>query len=308
MKYLFFLILVVIPVCLYAQNEWDELSYTGDYPLFDLENDPPSFYPFALSGQYVDVHKTTFRTPGLEGRKLKYRQWNAAFAYTHPFSQYCGLIFGAGWVGTEVDMQDNPEFSETFFNYVNFSFGGFTKAFDDWTWTLTLATFLDVEEFSFADYTLYQGVLWGKYDFCEWLELDVGLILELGLHKEKIWPIIGFSYLPWRNWRINAVYPINVSIEYEWSPCWTLAGSVRFLRNRHRVQKEEMNSQGIFEYRTSGAELDLIFSPFRWVSVKGFAGHAFDGDLKITDRNNHNATHYKFKGSFYAGASAVLSF
>lgn len=307
MRYLF-IFLFVIPVFLCAQDEGENWSAHGDYPLFDLENTPPPFYPFSLSGQYVDVQKATFRTPGLEGRTLRYRQWDAAFAYTHPFCEYWGLIFGAGWVGTEVDMTENPEFSQTLFNYVNFSVGGFTKAFPDWTWTLTFAAFLDVEEFSFADYALYQTVLWGKYDFCKWLELDFGLILELGLYKEKVWPIIGFVFLPWENWRINAVYPINVSIEYEWSSCWTLAGSIRFLRNRHRVSKEEMNSQGIFEYETAGAEFDLIFSPFKWASVKGFAGRTFQGDLKVTDRNDNNSHHYKFNGSFYAGASAVVSF
>ncbi len=303
MRY-FILMLICIPLSLMAQEEWDNL----EYPLFDLENTPPPHNPFSVSGQYLAVSKASFRSPDVKNSNLRYRQADAAFAYTHPFSEYCGLIFGAGWVGTEVDMKDNPDFHETNFNYVNFSIGGFTKACTDWTWTLTLAAFLDTEEFSFNDYALYQGVLWGKYEFCKWIELDFGLILEAGLYKEKVWPIIGFIYVPWENWRINAVYPINVAIEYEWSRYLKVAGSIRFLRNRHRVQKEEPNSQGIFEYHTSGAELDLICSPIERLSIKGFAGHTFDGDLKITDRNDHNAHHFKFNGSFYAGASAVFSF
>lgn len=300
----FLIILFLIPTLLGAQEEEDNLNY----PLFELENSPPPFYPFSLSGQYLSVNKTSFRTPGFENSNLVYRQTDAAFAFTHPFCQYCGLIFGSGWVGTEVDMKDNPEFNETHFNYVNFSVGGFTKAFPDWTWTLTVAAFLDTEQFSFSDYALYQGVLWGKYDFCKWVELDFGLILEWGLKKEKVWPILGFIYTPNENWRLYAVYPINIALEYEWSSCWKVAGSVRFLRNRHRVKKDEPNSQGIFEYRTTGAEFDLIFSPFEWFSVKGFAGSTFNGDFEVTDRNDHNSRHYKFKGSPYYGISGVLSF
>lgn len=291
---------------LYSQEESDAAD--SNYPLFETENAPPPQYPFALSGQYLKVEKAPFRTKGFKDQHLRYGQWDVAFAYTHPISKIWGLIFGSGWVGTEVDMSNNPEFSETNFNYVNFSVGGFTKAFPSWTWTMTLAAFLDTEEFSFSDYALYQGVLWGKYDVCKWLELNFGLILELGLRKEKVWPILGFIYTPCRNWRINAVYPINIAVEYEWSPCWKIAGSVRFLRNRHRVQKEEFNSQGIFEYHTTGAELDLIFSPLQRLSIKGFAGKTFDGDLKVTDRNDKHSIHYKFEGSFYSGVSAVFSF
>ncbi len=302
MRYLL-LTLVLFPIFLCAEDE-----YTGDYPLFGVENSPPPFYPFSLSGQYVDVQETSFRSPGLEGRKLRYTQADAALAFTLPCSEYFGFIFGAGWVGTEVDMDQNPEFSETNFNYANFSIGAFSKSFPDWTWTLTLAAFLDFEDFGFNDYTLYQGVLWGKYDFCKWLELDFGLILEVGLNKEKVWPIFGLSFTPWDKVRINAIYPINIAIEYDWSKCWTVAGSIRFLRNRHRVNSDEINPKGIFEYCTSGAELDLIFTPFKWAILKGFAGTTFDGDLKITDRHNNNAHHYKFNGSLYAGASAIASF
>lgn len=300
MKYILFLLL--LPTLLFAVE--DDLNY----PLFEVENAPPPFYAFSISGQYVDVSKTDFRSPGLENSNLIYRQADAAFAYTHPCTEVAGFIFGAGWVGTDVDMKDNPDFNETNFNYINFSVGGYTKAFDPWTWTLTLAAFLDTEEFSFSDYALYQGVLWGKYAFCPYVELDFGLILEVGLNKEKVWPILGFIYTPWDCFKINAVYPINITAEYFWNDAWTLAGSIRFLRNRHRVQKDEPNSQGIFEYRTTGAELDLIYSPLDRLSVKGFAGKTFDGDLKMTNRRDNNGRHFKFDGSFYWGVSGVFSF
>lgn len=294
MRYL--LLLLLTPTLIFGQTD------EGGYPT------PPPFYPFSVSGHYLAVQKAHFRTPGFEDKWMRYKEGGAAFSYTHPFNELCGLIFGTGWVGTVVDMEDNPAFHDTFFNYVNFSVGGFTKVFPDWTWTLTAAAFLDTESFSFADYALYQGVLWGQYAFCKWLELDCGLILECGLDRDKVWPIIGFVFKPWDKWRLNAVYPINLALEYEWTRCLTLAGSIRFLRNRHRVDQDEPDPQGIFEYRDIGAEFDLTFSPFTWGSAKGFIGKTFDGDLKITDRNYHNAIHYKFVGSYYAGVSARFSY
>lgn len=292
--------LFLLPFSLIAQ-EWDS-------QVFNLENHPNPIYPISVSGSYLTVHKAHFRTPGLEEETLKYRQSDLAMAFTYPFNSYCGLIFGAGWIGTEVKMERNPEFDETLFNYINLSIGGFTKGFSDWTWALTLAAYLDTGHFSFIDYALYDGVLWGKYTLSKWIELDFGLIVEVGLHKEKVWPIIGFIYLPCDNWRVSVVYPIDISIEYDFWSYWTVGGSIRFLRNRHRVGQDEPNPQGIFEYRTTGAEIELICAPFDWFSITGFAGSTFNGDFKVTNRNNHQATHYKFKASGYAGVSAILSF
>ncbi len=280
----------------------------SDDPLFQLENSPPPFYPISISGSYVDVSKAHFRTSEFQHDTVKYRQGEVAVALTYPFNDVCGLIFGAGWIGTEVNMENNPEFHETFFNYINGSLGAFTNAFPDWTWSATFSVYLDTAEFSFIDYALYDGVLWGRFDCCDSFELDFGFIVEAGLHKEKVWPILGFVWLPWECLRISAVYPVDISIEYSFLSYWSAGGSIRFLRNRHRVKPCEPNPQGIFEYRTAGAEFDLNFTPFDWFAVSGFAGSTFNGDFKVTNRNDNDPTHFKFKGSFYAGASAILSF
>lgn len=276
--------------------------------IFNLENSPPPIFPFSVSGSALSVNKTHFRTPGFEDDTLVYKQYEAAFAYTHPINSVCGLIFGAGWVGSEVNMVKNPEFDETRFDYVTLSLGGFTKAFPDWSWTFSLSAFLDTEVFSLIDYTLYQGVLWGKYELSPYLELDFGFIAEIGLSKEKLWPILGFIYSPSDSWRIHAVYPIRVSVDYLVRNWITLSGSIRFLRNRHRVTKEEPNPSGIFEYHTIGAEFDVTLSPLKRLSLKGFAGTTFNGDLKITDSQNRAAQHFKFKGSPYVGVSGVFSY
>lgn len=302
--FVLFLHIFVICFSLYGQEEFD----ITDYPSFYIENSPPPTYPFSVSGQYISVDKTKFCRPSLKYSNLLYRELDVSISYMHPFNSICGLIFGSGLVRTEVDMKDNPYFSETIFNYLNFSAGIFTKSFTDWTWTLSLAAFLDLEELSLSDYALYQGVLWGKYLASPCLELDFGLITEIGLKKDKVWPIVGFIYSPSDKWKFNVVYPINIALEYEFSPYWKLSGSVRFLRNRHRVQKEEALSQGIFEYRTTGGEVDIIFSPFSVLLMKGFFGHTFKGDLEVTDFRDENSNHLKFRGSYYYGASAVLSF
>ncbi len=273
----------------------------------ESEEDP--FYPFSVIATYVGVDKADFRSSSFGGQHIRYHQTDIAFTYIHPFTPYCGMLFGAAYVGTGVDWKENPDFNETDFGYVNFSVGGFTRSFPQWVWTATAGIFIDTEEFDLSDYSIYQGVLQGKYELNDWVIFDLGFILELGLNKEKIWPILGFELFPCDSWKLSAVYPANIRFEYFLHPKITTAAYIRFLRNRHRVASDEPLPKGIFEYQNWGAELELIYRPLKCISFKGFGGSTFGGgDLKVTDRKDHNARHYKFNGSFYGGATAAWTF
>ncbi len=298
MKRLFLLLL--LPFSMVAQ-EWDQ-------DVFYIQNIPSPAYPFSLSGTYINVNETHFRKPDLADQSLKYRQWNTVFAYTHPFNECNGLILGAAWLGSEVNMEENIDFDETEFDYFNFSAAHYISSFPDWVWTVSLTAYLDAANFSLIDYALYQGVLWGRYTWCQPLELDFGLMVEAGLRKEKVWPIIGFVFTPSERWRISAVYPIDLSIAYSLHPALTAAASIRYLRSRHRVGEEEPNSQAIFDYRAAGIEGDLNFTPYPFLSVTGFAGSTLNGDFEISNRNNKRTKHLKFARSLYAGVTAFLSY
>jgi hypothetical protein len=265
-------------------------------------------FPFSLSAEYLAVGEAKFRTPSVEGEHLVYHQATLALAYIHPFTSYCGMIFGSGYVGTKVAWKENPSFDEKHFSYVDFALGGYTTSLPDWFWSLTVTGFIDTEVLDLSDYALYQGVLWGKYNWCDAMTLHAGFILEIGLNQEKIWPILGFEWTPCSNWRLHAIYPVDISLEYDFFEDWTIGTSIQFLRNRHRVKETEPLPKGVFEYRTWGAEIDLSYTPFPWLMVEGFAGSTFYGELKIADWRNKHATHYKFKDAFYSGISAVLSY
>ena len=293
------LLLLLLPLTLIAQEV--------DDAIFKLENDPP-FFPCSFAASYVDVNKTHVTSHDFEGKELIFRQWETAGVHIHPLSPVCGLTFGAGWVGAELNLENNTDFHQIIFNYLNLLVGGYTSAFSDWLWKASVGAYLDTEEYSLIDYTLYQGVIWGKYAFSRPLELDFGFIVEWGLSRNKVWPLIGFIYVPSPRWQINAVFPVDLSIDYTVCECLEASASLRFLRSRHRVQQNEPNSQGIFEYHATGAEFDLTYAPFIRFCVTGFLGSTLGGDLKISDRNDENANHLKFDGSFYAGVTALLSF
>jgi len=304
MKKLFLFLLLAFSISVFSEE-------SDPFPNGIEEPAPSStpLHPFAISGDFFFVKKAHFRDKDIEDETISYGQIDAAFAYTHACNPYCGFIFGAGYVGSKVDWDENPFFSEKYFNYVSFQVGAFTRAEENWMWTLNANMFIDTEILDLADYALYQAVLWGKYKWFDCLRLDVGFILEVGLSKEKIWPILGFEFAPYpEKWSLTVIYPIDISFEYYLSKMWTAGASIRFIRNRHRVRESEPLPRGIFEYQATGAEFDLTFQPFSWFFVTGFVGSTFLGDLKITNANNHDAQFFKFDGSLYAGVSAVLAY
>jgi hypothetical protein len=295
-----FLALALFPsLLLFGAEDYDEINFYEA---------AASFRAFGLNGTYLNVQPATFRTEDLPGKYLRYIQSDAAFSYTYPCTPEYGFILGAGWVGTEVDMQNNPQFDETNFNYVTFSLGGFSSSWCHWLWTATFSMLLDTQQINLSEYALYQGVLWGKYTLNPSLEFDIGVIAEIGLNKEKVWPIIGFIYNYNSCLSLHAVFPLDMTLQYDMYDWLTIAGSIRFLRNRHRVSDDNPNPQAIFEYRTTGVEFDLTYTPFEYLSVKGFVGSTLNGDFKVTNKNNHHAVHYKFNGSMYAGITGQVSY
>ena len=295
-------LLALIPTLLFAYDEYEAM--------FDVPADPPPYSPLSLSGSYLQVSRARFTDPvNVQGDKLVYKQFDAAVAYTHPLTDCYGLIFGSGWVGTVVDWTSNPFFDETDFNYINLSTGIYTDWLDPITLILSAGVFLDTAHFSFIDYTLFQPLAQAKYHITQSLEADLGVICEIGLDRNEYWPIAGFNYIPPEtNWRIHAVYPINIDLEIDVNECLTAAGALRFLRNRHRVGDDNPLPQAVFQYKSWGAEFNLNFHPYSWVTIMGAVGTTLSGRLRIANRTNSEASVYRFENTPYGAFNAILSF
>jgi len=277
---------------------------------FDIPAEPPPYSPLSLSGSYLQVARARFQDPlSIAGEKLTYKQFDTAVAYTHPLDSCYGLIFGAGWVGTVVDWPQNPSFTETDFNYVNLSTGIYTDWLDPLTLIASIGIFLDTAHLNLIDYTLYQPLLQGKLQLFRSLEIDGGVIFEVGLDRNEVWPIVGFNYIPEdTNWRVHAVYPINVDVEFDVNDCLTAAAAMRFLRNRHRVGDDNALPQAVFQYKSWGAEVNLNYHPFNNFNLVGAVGMTIAGRLRIANRINEEANVYRFENTLYGAANVVLSF
>jgi hypothetical protein len=296
------LFLALIPTLLFSYDEYEAM--------FDIPADPPPYFPLSLSGSYLQVSRARFTEPtNVEGDKLIYKQFDTAVGYTHPITDCYGLIFGSGWVGTVVDWINNPLFDETDFNYINLSGGIYSDWLDPITLILTAGVFFDTAHFSLMNYTLFQPLVQAKYHATQSLEVDLGVICEIGLDRNEYWPIVGFNYIPENtNWRIHAVYPINIDVEFDVNECLTAAGAIRFLRNRHRVGDDNPLPQAVFQYKSWGGEFNLNYHPYSWVNIMGAVGTTLSGRLRVANRNNEDASVYQFENTLYGAFNAIISF
>lgn len=266
---------------------------------------PPSWI---LSGEGALVSQTEFYSPQVAGETLTFREWTLNLSHTWTFDPEHRASFAVGNVWVQADWPENPYFDETDFSYLAFSLGGFTTAFCNWQWQGTLTLQIDPRYFQPILYALYDGQMWGRYTYNEDVGLHLGFLAEVGLYKTRAWPILGFDAVLSPRWKLNLVYPLQLSLEWLWTERLKWALSAQFLRSRHRVAKDEPLSRAIFEYQTIGIEADLIWLWRGMPVVKGFVGRTCQGYFKITNNHDSNATYEKFNGSFYGGGMVMVGF
>lgn len=264
--------------------------------------------PFSLEGGYVAAMPARLCEEGIEGEELRFARAETRLNYTYAMTPCFGLLMGAGYDRITLDWHKNPFFKEKHFGYVNFAIGAYTTAFCDFLWSATLAIFIDTEVLDITNYALYEGVFFGEHKLSQELRFQVGFIVESGLNNDKIWPILGFEWDGGKRWRIGAVYPLDIAIEYRLMPELSIATSARFFQSRHRLKISEPLSQGLFQYQNIGIEGSLLCHPIQGFVLNGFIGTTLKGDLKITNPNYLIGTHYKLNNALYGGLEANLMF
>ncbi|MFX6907688.1 hypothetical protein ABTH77_20760, partial [Acinetobacter baumannii] len=60
-------------------------------------------------------------------------------------------------------------------------------------------------------YTRYSALIWGRYCYSSTIGLHAGFYGFYNLRKDKVYPIVGFDWHPWKNWQFNVIFPMNVS-------------------------------------------------------------------------------------------------
>ena len=205
------------------------------------DDDKPTY---TVDVEFLSTGDAKFKDVGITNQHLNFQKWQALSSYTHHIGSHHGLVFELGYSSDKFDWKENPAFTESTYNSLNFGIGTFSSALTNWLWKGGLYASVDTEEFDFTHYALYSGTLWGRYTYSDNIDIHIGIHGNVGMKKDEVYPIIGLQYSPDNRWKLNLVYPQNLSAIYSLNDLWSVSLIGEFFKNRHRVSKNAGTMSG----------------------------------------------------------------
>lgn len=272
-----------------------------------------SRHPVHFDSEYRYVDKAKFRTHPVKGTHAEYQDAHAFLYYSHYLTPHNSLSWKVGYSFLDFNWLRNPRFSESAYHFANASLGWVSTSIKDWRWILSTGVSVDAQTFNFGQSGVYYGLMWGRYSFSPTIGMHIGWAGYAGVKNGYLVPILGIDWHPTRSWQVNAIFPINVSVEYFFNKNWSTALELstfgrpyRFPMRIHGGHGQFRN--GIFSVYSNGAELDLKFrtSNAFWASFGG--GWNFGGWILIKNHDNEHGKYYKFNGAPYAQGKLAFTF
>lgn len=305
-----FLVIFFMTTSIYGQDSEIYNDTIQQYPFEETPEDIPDDFVsfFEVKGQYDVTGQAKVTSFPFIGDHIRFEEADLNAYYTHRLGCNSALTIGLGDSLIGVFWKNNPFFRENHFNNFVLSLSGFSEGMENWFWQGGFSSATDTRVWNWRDYTIYTGTVWGRYTYCEDVGVHVGLIGQTGIDKNKMQPILGIDFSMFEKFKINLIYPVNMSIAYSLTNYWALSVAARIIETRHRVGVNEPLSRGIFEYRNVGAEFGVsyLYEPLATINVH--VGSMLGGDLKITNQNNRGAIHVKQDPSYYVGGAFEFKF
>lgn len=241
---------------------------------------------------------------------LRYREAEVELDYLFYFSPCFeeGLNGGLSFNWTQLGWKDNPFFKKENFKTVSVELGVFTHRLHDWLWRAQATINLDVDHVNIGQYSTYDFLFWGKYEYREDIGVHVGLWAETGMRIDWVYPIFGFDWKINPKWKLNAVFPVNVSLVYQIADCWTASLAGRFFDSRHRADRNSNLRGAIVTYRAAAAEAVLGYDCQSWLQANVHAGYNFGGKFIIANSHYNHKRHFNFDAAPYIGGEASIRF
>lgn len=230
----------------------------------------------------------------------------AVYFYTPCFEE--GGKISAGYTYTDFDWKQNPYFRQNHFNVATIELGFATKRLSGWLWQANFSMNLDMNHCNVNKYANYDILLWGRYSWGRCFGYHVGFLAYTGMNVNRVWPVIGFDWTINRKWKLNMVYPLNISLVYDVNSKLSLALAGRAFINRYRVGQHEHIPLAIFEYRNSGGEFAVNYQWRPSCKVNLHVGRTIGGLIRISNQNHHHIRNLNIDGACYFGANLDYSF
>lgn len=271
--------------------------------------------PFTLEFSGDCVGKSKVDKDGYHGN-IYYAHAEADLTAVVWYNECCkeGVAIGFNYAYTRLKWNDNPFFTRENYPAFQVSATYFTERVCNWRWIAHAAFNIDADKWNFDDYTWYDLLLWGRYEYCPDFGLNVGIYAETGLKLDRVLPVLGFDWKINDCWQLNAVFPTNMSLIYSYTDCWSFDAALRVFSDRrragHAVEEDPIPgfNKAVWRYSNWGLEGGVNYHLCNWLKANIHAGYAFGGKLKVANRHTHDSHRVKFDGAPYAGASLSVNF
>lgn len=218
-----------------------------------------------------------------------------------------GASLALSYTYTAIRWNENPWFNQDHFNTLTIGLGGFTKRLYRWLWQSQIAINIDADAWDLNDYATYDFLLWGRYEYCTHIGVHIGLIAQTGMQMDRVFPILGADWQMSRRWKLNLVFPVNVSLEYLLNREWSVALAGRSFNTRQRINRHDSSPEALVRYENVGAEFAINYkAPAMTINVH--AGSTLGGTFRVANRHNHHSHRYHLDPSGYAGAEVNVKF
>lgn len=295
---------------LYADNDNDvDLSDYSSVNISKVEKKAESASPCSVNVLVDAVGKAKIKNGFFEGDKIEfsegYVEGGCIFYYCPAYKE--GANAALRYTATNIKWSNNPWFEQQRFNTLSLTLTGFSSRLHRWFWRGQLAVNVDANQWNMSEYANYDALLWGRYEYCKNIGLHLGLIVQTGMQMDRVYPILGADWTMSKHWKLNLVFPVNVSLEYSFNKKWSVAIAGRNFNSRHRAGPRECFKKSLVRYQNVGAEFAIKYEDKK-MSANIHAGTTLGGQLRISDQHNHHPHHLKLKPAPYAGAEVSVRF
>lgn len=213
-----------------------------------------------------------------------------------------------GYTYTNIDWK-NPFFRQHDFNTVSIAIGGFSKRDPCWRWAGQVQVNADINGFHLWDYITVDMILAGRYTWNECVGLHIGFIALTGMKIDHIYPIIGFDWRINEHWKLNAVYPLNISLLYIMNEQWSVGIAQRNFEVRHRVDHDNHLKRGLIQYQATGIEAGIYYlSCDQAIEANLHVGEILGGKVKVANEHHKHSKRFRFKTAPYFGGDLAYRF
>lgn len=264
--------------------------------------------PFSFGSHFDGIGTTKISEGHFKGDKVHFAtadvEAGMVVYYCPEYSE--GLRLSLAYTPTYLKWAECPWFEQNHYNILSFDIAAFSKRLDDWFWRTQLSINCDADDWS-SEYMSYDILLWGRYAYCKTIGVHLGFWAETGLQMDRIYPVIGFDWTISPRWKLNLVYPVNVSLEYSLTKSWTLALAGRFFDSRFRVSRDECTPRALVRYTNVGSEFAIKYDN-NSMSANIHAGVTLAGKFRQANRYNHHAHNFKLDPAGYVGGEIDVKF